>query len=346
MSGDGEERFTTPERTPEDADKSLRPTSFEGFVGQARVVKNLRTWIKAAQVGARPLDHVLFTGPPGLGKTTLANLVAGEMGARLEVTSGPVIEKSGDLAGVLIKLRRGDVLFIDEVHRLRTDIEEYLYSAMEDYRIDLTIDEGPNARTIGVNLQRFTLVGATTRAGLLTKPFRDRFGIHEHLKAYPDDELEQIVRRSAGLLGVEIEDAAAALIATRSRGTPRVANRFLARLRDVAVAHGDGRISVPVAERGLAMLGVDERGLDEMDRRILSVLAQDPGNAVGLKTLAVATSEEEGTIEDVYEPHLIRHGYLRKTPRGRVLGPKGYELFGLELPSARQQAAEQGSLFA
>lgn len=335
-----------PVRRPEDSDRSLRPTSFEGFVGQTRVVTNLQTWLKAAQAAERPLDHVLFTGPPGLGKTTLATLVARVLGSELVMTSGPVLERPADLAGMLTKLRRGDVLFIDEIHRLRTHVEEYLYSAMEDYRIDVSIDEGPYARTVSIPLQRFTLIGATTRAGLLSKPFRDRFGIQERLVAYDDEDLAEIVRRSAKVLEVGIQDEAAGLIAARSRGTPRVANRFLARLRDVALALGGAgqEIDTEVASKGLEMLGVDAQGLDDMDRRILEVLAQSPGRPVGLKTLAVATSEEDSTIEDVYEPYLIVRGYVRKTARGRVLGPKGYSLLGIKPPVAA--GVEQGKLFS
>jgi Holliday junction DNA helicase RuvB len=327
------ERVVAPAPQPRDVDKSLRPTSFDDFVGQGRVVDNLRTWIQAAQKGARPLDHVLFTGPPGLGKTTLAHLVSNTLGAKLTITSGPVLEKSGELAGMLTKLGRGDVLFIDEVHRMRAHVEEYLYSAMEDFRIDVAIDEGPYARSVSIPLQRFTLIGATTRAGLLSKPFRDRFGIQERLVPYDPAELEQIVTRSARVLGMPIESAAAGVIARRARGTPRIANRFLSRVRDVAQARGHARITPDLSEQGLAMLGVDNEGLDDLDRRLLAVLAESPGVAVGLKTLAVATGEEEGTIEEVYEPYLIVRGFVRKTARGRILGPNGYALLGLEQPA-------------
>ncbi|MBX3469733.1 MAG: Holliday junction branch migration DNA helicase RuvB [Planctomycetes bacterium] len=345
-----DDRLVAPEPRAGDDDKSLRPTTFDEFVGQARVVENLRTWTQAAQRSARPLDHILFTGPPGLGKTTLAHLVASTLGAEMTTTSGPVLERPRDLAGMLTKLGRGDVLFIDEIHRLRTHVEEYLYSAMEDFKIDLAIDEGPYARSVTVPLQRFTLIGATTRAGLLSKPFRDRFGIQERLMPYEPLELERIVTRSARVLGMPIAGEAAAVIARRARGTPRIANRFLARVRDVAQAGGQPRITEATAEQGLAMLGVDQEGLDELDRRILAVLAESPGTAVGLKTLAVATGEEEGTIEEVYEPYLIVRGFVRKTARGRVLGPNGLALLGIDPPPPPPPGdparLPQGMLFA
>jgi Holliday junction DNA helicase RuvB len=340
------ERVVAGEPHRGDEDRSLRPTSFDGFVGQERVVENLQTWIAAAKKGARPLDHILLTGPPGLGKTTLAHLVAGSLGARLVTTSGPVLEKINDLAGQLTKIGRGDVLFIDEVHRMRKNVEEYLYSAMEDFRIDINIDQGPYARSVSVPLQRFTLIGATTRAGLLTKPFRDRFGIQERLVPYEPKELEEIVRRSARVLEHGIEKDAAALIARRSRGTPRIANRFLSRVRDVAQATGKPTIDLGVAEHGLTMLGVDAEGLDELDRRILALLAETPGVPIGLKTLAVATGEEEGTIEEVYEPYLIVRGFVRKTARGRILGPQGYRLLAIEPPATgAEREPQQGALF-
>jgi Holliday junction DNA helicase RuvB len=337
-------RAVQPERNPDDDDDmSLRPTSFAGFVGQGEVVRNLKTWIKAAKASKRVLDHSLLMGPPGLGKTTLATLIARELAVPLVMTSGPVLERIHDLAGMLTRLGEGTVLFIDEIHRLRTHVEEYLYSAMEDFRIDVAIDEGPHARSVSVALSKFTLIGATTRAGLLSKPFRDRFGIQERLRTYRQDELSKIVTRSARVLDTRIAAPATELIASRSRGTPRVANRFLARLRDVALAEDSQSVTLEVARRGLDMLGVDAQGLDEMDRRILAILAESPGTAVGLKTLAVATSEEPSTIEDVYEPYLIQSGYLRKTARGRVLGPRGYDLLGLRTPDPQ---TPQGTLFA
>lgn len=335
-------RVVAPDPRAGDDDRGLRPARFDEFVGQARVVQNLKTWIAAARAAERTLDHTLFTGPPGLGKTTLAHLVAGALGARLVATSGPILERPADLAGLLTKIGPGEVLFIDEVHRLRTNVEEYLYSAMEDFRIDVSIDEGPYARSVSIPLQRFTLIGATTRAGLLSKPFRDRFGIQERLVPYAPEELVAVLERSAGVLGLPIERDAARVIAERARGTPRIANRFLARVRDVAQAAGATRIARGDADLGLRMLGVDAEGLDDLDRRILAILAEAPSQAVGLKTLAVATGEEEGTIEDVYEPYLIVRGFVRKTARGRVLGPRGYDLLGLE----RAREPEQGALFS
>jgi Holliday junction DNA helicase RuvB len=347
MSTTPDVRLVGPDLREDDRDEpSLRPQSFDDFVGQRRVVHNLQTWIAAARASDRPLDHVLLTGPPGLGKTTLANLVASSLGARLVTTSGPVLERSHDLAGLLTKLSRGDVLFVDEVHRMRTHVEEFLYSAMEDYRIDVPIDDGAYARTVSLPLQRFTLVGATTRAGLLTKPFRDRFGIQERLSAYGVEELERIVQRSARVLETTIEPDAAKLVAGRARGTPRVANRLLARLRDVALARKRPTIDVATAEEGLGMLGIDREGLEPLDRQILALLGQTPHTPVGLKTLAVATGEESGTIEDVYEPYLIVRGFVRKTARGRILGPKGFDLLGIERAAEGSKSAAQADLFA
>ena len=343
-------RLVSPEPEPAareaDVERSLRPERFDQFVGQRRVVQNLTTWIAAARAQRRTLDHVLLTGPPGLGKTTLANLIAGEMGGKLVVSSGPTLERVGDLAGVLTKLRKGEVLFIDEIHRIKKHVAEFLYSAMEDFRIELAVDEGPYARAVSMNLHRFTLIGATTRAGLLTKPFRDRMGIQERLEPYGTDDLGEIVRRSSTLLGVGIDGPAIELIAVRARGTPRLANRYLARVRDVAQARGERRVTRTLAEEGLDMLGVDREGLDAVDRRLLQILAETPGQPVGLKTLAVALGEEEDTIEDVYEPYLIVRGFVRKTARGRVLGPRGFELLGIEPPAAAPAGAAQGALFS
>lgn len=301
---------------------ALRPRTLAEFVGQLKVVENLSVFIAAARGRNEPLDHILFSGMPGLGKTTLANLVSHEMGVGMHATSGPALERAGDLVSLLTNLGRGDVLFIDEIHRMPKAVEEYLYSAMEDWHIDIMLDSGPAARSVRVSLQHFTLIGATTREGLLSAPFRARFGVLERLDPYPVEDLQTIVTRSARLLGVPIEPAATALVAQRARGTPRVANRILKRLRDVAQVKGDGRIDVPVAERGLAMLGIDRIGLTELDRRILRCLANS-SIAVGLKTVAVAVGEEEDTIEDTYEPHLIRQGLIQKTPRGRVITEQG-----------------------
>jgi Holliday junction DNA helicase RuvB len=270
------------------------------------------------------------------------------MGARLIVSSGPTLDAVSDLAGILTKMRRGEVLFIDEVHRIRKHVAEFLYSAMEDFRIELALDEGPYARAVSVPLQRFTLIGATTRSGLLPKPFRDRMGIQERLEPYGPEELQEIVRRSAAVLGVGVDEEASELIAVRARGTPRLANRYLSRVRDVARARGQGRVTRALAEEGLDMLGVDREGLDAIDRRLLAILAETPSQPVGLKTLAVALGEEEDTIEDVYEPYLIVRGFVRKTARGRILGPRGCALLGVELPPATVGGGgpAQGALFA
>lgn len=319
-------------------DLTLRPKNFDDFTGQDQIKHNLDVYIRAARSRGEPLDHILFSGPPGLGKTTLAHIVAAEMEAEIKSTSGPVLEKARDLAGVLSNLNKGDVLFIDEIHRMTPVVEEYLYSAMEDFSIDLLIDQGPNARSIKINLPPFTLVGATTREGLLTSPLRARFGVLERLEYYPAADLEKIVTRASGLLEVEIETDAAQEIGSRSRGTPRVANRFVRRIRDVAQVEGSGRIDMDAAVRGLEMLGVDKTGLEKMDRKILKILVQQRGNPVGLKTLAVSIGEEEDTIEDVYEPFLIQEGFLLKTARGRIPGDKAYNLFGM----AGQEQASLG----
>ncbi|RME94589.1 MAG: Holliday junction branch migration DNA helicase RuvB [Verrucomicrobia bacterium] len=320
---------------------TLRPSLFAEFVGQARVKERLQIAVEAARQRGEALDHLLLSGPPGLGKTTLAHIIARSMGANLKATSGPTIEKAGDLAGLLTNLEEGDVLFIDEIHRLQKTIEEYLYPAMEDFKLDIIIDQGPNARSVRLNLPRFTLVGATTRSGLLTSPLLTRFPLRERLDYYQPEDLAQIVRRSARLLGVEIEEAAALDIARRSRGTPRIANNLLRRVRDYAQVRGDGRITQAIADQALAMLEIDRAGLDEMDKRILeAVIVKFGGGPVGLHSLAVAVGEEPDTIEEVYEPYLIMEGYLRRTPQGRVANELAYRTLGLNRP-----ADAQGRLF-
>ena len=309
-----------------DFELSLRPKRLAEFIGQRPVGENLSVYISAARKREEPLDHILFSGMPGLGKTTLANLIATELGANMHASSGPALERAGDLVGLLTNLEQGDVLFIDEIHRLPAPVEEFLYSAMEDFHVDIQIDQGPPARSVRVNLKHFTLVGATTREGLLSAPFRARFGVFERLDPYPAEDILQIVTRSARLLDLPMDAEAAALIAARSRGTPRVANRILRRLRDVAQVRGKGRLTLELAEQGLRMLGIDAIGLTELDRRILRVIAEQGGGPIGLKTIAVAVGEEEDTIEDAYEPHLIREGLLQKTPRGRKLTHKASAL--------------------
>lgn len=320
---------------------TLRPSLFAEFVGQAKVKERLQIAVEAARQRGEALDHLLLSGPPGLGKTTLAHIIARAMGANLKATSGPTIEKAGDLAGLLTNLEEGDVLFIDEIHRLQKTIEEYLYPAMEDFKLDIIIDQGPNARSVRLNLPRFTLVGATTRSGLLTSPLLTRFPLRERLDYYQPEDLAQIVRRSARLLAVEIEEAAALDIARRSRGTPRIANNLLRRVRDYAQVRGDGRITQSIADQALAMLEIDRAGLDEMDKRILeAVIVKFGGGPVGLHSLAVAVGEEPDTIEEVYEPYLIMEGYLRRTPQGRVANELAYRTLGLSRP-----ADAQGRLF-
>jgi holliday junction DNA helicase RuvB len=328
-------QVTTPEALPEEtsADAALRPSRLDEFVGQAQVKASLQIAIDAARQRRETLDHTLFFGPPGLGKTTLAILMAREMGVQLRTSSGPVLEKPGDLVGMLTSLGHGDMLFIDEIHRLKPALEEFLYPAMEDYRVDVRIAEGPHAQTIPMNLERFTLIGATTRFGLLTPPMRARFGIVERLGFYPPEELLQIVTRSASILHVPMEEAGASEIARRSRGTPRVANRLLRRVRDYAQVKADGTITAEVADAALARLSVDEFGLDDMDARILTTIIEKfGGGPVGLGTVAVAVGEDAGTLQDVYEPYLIQQGFLERTPRGRCATALAYRRFGLTPP--------------
>ena len=315
--------------TEKEQDNALRPLCFADFAGQSKVVSNLRIFVQAARMRGESLDHVLLFGPPGLGKTTLSNIIANELGVGFKVTSGPVLDKPGDLAGLLTSLEPNDVLFIDEIHRLSPVVEEYLYSAMEDYRIDIMIDKGPSARTIQIDLNRFTLIGATTRSGLLTSPLRARFGINCHLEYYDADVLAGIVARSAGLLGVEIDSKAAGEIARRSRGTPRIANSLLRRVRDFAQVKGDGRIDLDIANYGLEALNIDTYGLDQIDNKLLTtIIDKFKGGPVGLNTIATAMGEDPGTIEDVYEPYLIKEGFIKRTPCGREVTELAYRHLG------------------
>ena len=308
----------------------IRPQELDNFRGQEKVAENLRVFIRAALMRGDSLDHVLLHGPPGLGKTTLANIIANEMGSTLRVTSGPVLDKPGDLAGLLTNLNAGDVLFIDEIHRLSPIIEEYLYSAMEDYRIDIVLDKGPSARSIQLELNPFTLIGATTRSGLLTSPLRARFGIQCHLEYYDTDVLTGIVKRSASILSIDIDDDAAQEVALRSRGTPRIANSLLRRVRDFAMVKGDGVIDLPITRTALKALDIDSRGLDQMDNKILStIIHKFGGGPVGINTIATAVSEDAGTIEEVYEPFLIKEGFLKRPPRGREVTALAYSHLGI-----------------
>ena len=330
--------ITTPEILAEESvvELSLRPQRLAEFIGQQKVKESLRIYIDAAIARREPLDHALFYGPPGLGKTTLAELIAREMGVNIRTTSGPALEKPGDLVGTLTNLREGDILFIDEIHRLRPIIEEFLYPAMEDYKIDIRLSEGPKAQTITMPIERFTLIGATTRFGMLTPPMRARFGIIERLNYYPADDLEHIVRRSAEVMRVDVEAQGATEIARRSRGTPRVANRLLRRVRDFAQVKADGRITREVAANALVMLDVDEFGLDDMDARVLkTIIEKFDGGPVGISTIGAAVGEDASTIEEVYEPFLVQNGFLQRTPRGRVATPQAYRHFGYTPPTSQ-----------
>ena len=328
-----------------DFENALRPLRFSDFSGQQKVVDNLRIFVDAAKYRGEPLDHTLLHGPPGLGKTTLSNIIANELGVGFKLTSGPVLDKPGDLAGILTSLEANDVLFIDEIHRLSPIVEEYLYSAMEDYRIDIMIDKGPSARSIQIDLAPFTLVGATTRSGLLTAPLRARFGINLHLEYYDADTLQTIIERSAGILGLPIDTEAAAEIASRSRGTPRIANALLRRVRDFAQVKGNGRIDLHIAKIALEALNIDRYGLDEIDNKIvLTIIDKFHGGPVGIGTIATAIGEDSGTVEEVYEPFLIKEGFIKRTPRGREVTALAYQHLGRPVDD-RLGNASQGTLF-
>jgi len=323
-----------------DFETALRPLSFKSFSGQDKVVENLQIFVQAAKMRTEALDHVLLHGPPGLGKTTLSNIIANELNVGFKITSGPVLDKPGDLAGVLTSLDKNDVLFIDEIHRLSPIVEEYLYSAMEDYRIDIMIDKGPSARSIQIELAPFTLIGATTRSGLLTSPLRARFGINMHLEYYDSETLTSIIKRSAGILDIECSDSAASEIASRSRGTPRIANALLRRVRDFAQVKGTGKIDKAIACYALEALNIDKYGLDEIDNKILcTIIDKFGGGPVGITTISTALGEDAGTIEEVYEPFLIKEGFMKRTPRGREVTPLAYSHLG------RSRTDKQGYLF-
>ena len=335
-----EERIIVPKRKTEEVeiDQNLRPRNLGEYIGQEKIKETLSIYIKAAKNRGEPLEHILFYGPPGLGKTTLAHIIANEMGVNIKSTSGPVIERSGDLAALLTNLEENDVLFIDEIHRLSHAVEELLYPAMESYRLDVVVGKGPGGRVLKLGLPRFTLVGATTRAGLLTSPLRDRFGITQRLDFYQVEEIYQIINRSASLLYIEVDQSGAYEISRRSRGTPRVANRLLRRVRDYAQVRAQGKISKKVAEEALAMLEVDEWGMDSMDRRLLlTIIEKFTGGPVGIESLAVALGEEADTIEDLYEPYLIQIGFLQRTFSGRKVTPLAYQRFGINFPGESQE---------
>ncbi|MFN2397680.1 MAG: Holliday junction branch migration DNA helicase RuvB [Gemmatimonadaceae bacterium] len=337
--------ITTPEALSEESvvELSLRPQRLSEFIGQHKVKESLQISIDAARARREPMDHTLFYGPPGLGKTTLGELVARELGVNIRSTSGPALEKPGDLVGTLTNLREGDILFIDEIHRLRPIIEEFLYPAMEDYRIDIRLSDGPKAQTIVMQIEPFTLIGATTRFGMLTPPMRARFGIIHRLNFYSVEDLEQIVSRTADVLKVEVDEGGGMEIAKRSRGTPRVANRLLRRIRDYAQVRSDGRITREVADTALAMLDVDQFGLDDMDSRVLkTIMDKFDGGPVGVATIAAAVGEDANTIEEVYEPFLVQNGFLQRTPRGRVATPQAYRHFGYAPPA---DGVDQPTLF-
>ncbi len=326
-----EERIISPSELSEDNQAGLRPASLEEFVGQEAIKKNLAVFIAAARQRQEPLDHVLLSGPPGLGKTTLASIIAREMGSSIHITSGPAIERPGDLAGILTNLQPGDVLFIDEIHRLSRAVEEVLYPSMEDFCLDIVLDKGPAARSIRLQINPFTMIGATTRVGAVTAPLRDRFGVINRLEFYTPEELEQIITRSARILEIKVSPDGAREVARRSRGTPRIANRLLRRIRDFAQVEGDGSVSLETARVALDRLEVDSKGLDSSDRRLLiTIIEKFDGGPVGIETLSAAISEEATTIEDVYEPYLLQLGYLSRTPRGRMLTPAGYKHMGFD----------------
>ena len=337
------DRLIAPAATQQEdsQDRAIRPKSLADYVGQPQVREQMDIFVSAAKQRNEPLDHTLIFGPPGLGKTTLANILASEMSVSLKTTSGPILEKAGDLAALLTNLQPGDVLFIDEIHRLSPQIEEILYPAMEDYQLDIMIGEGPAARSIKLDIPAFTLVGATTRAGLLTSPLRDRFGIVQRLEFYNTEDLTHIVCRSANILGIDIDQPGGREIARRSRGTPRIANRLLRRVRDFAQVKGDGWINADIANKALNMLNIDEQGFDHLDRRLLLALIEKfDGGPVGVDTLAASISEERGTIEDVLEPYLIQQGYIMRTPRGRKATANAYRHFGLQIPTSRDQESD------